>query len=136
MLARVRVHAGGAMTVGVSRRRLLAFGICVGGGLSMASVWPGTARASRGGPAQPDDSHAAPAERVSEKDSLAVALGYVADASRVDRKANPTYQAGASCSSCSWYQGKPGEGGGGPCTFFPGKLVDAHGWCRMWNKKQ
>jgi hypothetical protein len=77
---------------------------------------------------------AAPA-KVNEKDSLAVALGYVADAKRVDKKAYPMYQAGATCSSCSWYQGKAGDPAGGACTFFPGKNVDANGWCRMWNKK-
>lgn len=80
--------------------------------------------------------HAAqPAPKVNEKDSLAVALGYVSDAKHVDAKANPTYQPGASCSTCSWYQGKAGDVAGGPCTFFPGKSVDANGWCRMWNKK-
>ena len=74
--------------------------------------------------------------KVNEKDSVAAALGYVSDAKRVDGKANPTYQAGATCSTCSWYQGKAGDPAGGPCTFFPGKNVDANGWCRMWNKKQ
>jgi hypothetical protein len=78
---------------------------------------------------------AAPA-KVAAKDATAVALGYVSDAKRVDKAASPTYQAGASCSSCSWYQGKPADPAGGPCTFFPGKNVDANGWCRMWNKKQ
>jgi hypothetical protein len=74
--------------------------------------------------------------KVNEKDSVAAALGYVSDAKRVDTKASPTYQAGATCSTCSWYQGKAGDPAGGPCTFFPGKNVDANGWCRMWNKKQ
>jgi len=76
-----------------------------------------------------------PAAKVDEKDSLATALGYVSDAKRVDTKTSPTYQAGSSCSNCSWYQGKAGDAAGGPCTFFPGKNVDAGGWCRMWNKK-
>jgi hypothetical protein len=74
--------------------------------------------------------------KVDEKDSVAAALGYVSDAKRVDKKTSPTYQAGSNCSSCSWYQGKAGDPAGGPCTFFPGKNVDANGWCRMWNKKQ
>jgi High potential iron-sulfur protein len=76
-----------------------------------------------------------PPSKVNEKDSLAVALGYVSDARRVDPKTDSKYQAGATCSTCSWYQGKPGDPAGGPCTFFPGKNVDANGWCRMWNKK-
>jgi hypothetical protein len=73
--------------------------------------------------------------KVNEKDSVAAALGYVSDAKHVDTKASPTYQAGATCSTCSWYTGKAGDPAGGPCTFFPAKNVDANGWCRMWNKK-
>jgi High potential iron-sulfur protein len=78
----------------------------------------------------------APPAKVNEKDSVAVALGYVSDAKHVDTKASPQYKAGSTCSSCSWYQGKPGDAAGGACTFFPGKNVDANGWCRMYNKKQ
>ena len=77
-----------------------------------------------------------PPAKVNEKDSLASALGYVSDAKRVDPKANPMYKAGSTCSTCSWYQGKPGDAVGGACTFFPNKFVDANGWCRMYNKKQ
>jgi hypothetical protein len=100
------------MTVLISRRQLL-----------FLTLFAGSALAGE----QP---------KVSEKDSLAAALGYVSDAKHVDTKASPTYQAGATCSTCSWYQGKAGDPAGGPCTFFPGKNVDANGWCRMWNKKQ
>lgn len=125
------------MTIQVSRRRLLSLGVAVSGTLGAAGWgWPRNARA-QGGPEQRGSAGSgSQGARVNEKDSLAVALGYVSDAAHVDRKASPTYQAGASCSSCSWYQGKPADTAGGPCTFFPGKLVDAHGWCRMWNKKQ
>ncbi len=76
-----------------------------------------------------------PAAKVNEKDSMAAALGYVSDAKRVDPKASPQFKPGSSCSNCSWYQGKAGDPAGGPCTFFPGKNVDANAWCRMWNKK-
>jgi High potential iron-sulfur protein len=113
------------MTHLVSRRRLLSIAVAAGTAASIGSLARFEARAASG---------AAPA-MVDEKDSMAVALGYVADAKRVDAKANPNYQAGASCAGCSWYQGKAGDAGG-PCTFFPGKQVDAHGWCKMWNKKQ
>jgi hypothetical protein len=78
----------------------------------------------------------APPPKVDEKDSLAAALGYVSDARHVDKTASPQYKAGSTCSNCSWYQGKPGDPAGGPCTFFPGKNVDANAWCRMFNKKQ
>ncbi|MFX9612123.1 high-potential iron-sulfur protein, partial [Acinetobacter baumannii] len=42
-----------------------------------------------------------PPAKVSEKDSLAVALGYVADSKHIDKTKSPTYQAGSSCSNCS-----------------------------------
>jgi hypothetical protein len=74
--------------------------------------------------------------KVDQTDSLAKALGYISDAKRVDKAANPQYQAGATCSGCSWYQGKPADPAGGPCTFFPGKNVEANGWCHMWAKKE
>jgi hypothetical protein len=78
----------------------------------------------------------APPPKVDEKDSLAAALGYVSDAKHVDKKASAQYKTGSTCSNCSWYQGKPGDPAGGPCTFFPGKNVDANAWCRMFNRKQ
>lgn len=77
----------------------------------------------------------APPPKVNEKDSVAVALGYVSDAKHVDKKTSPQYTAGSTCSNCSWYQGKAGDPAGGACTFFSGKNVDAKGWCRMYNKK-
>jgi hypothetical protein len=76
-----------------------------------------------------------PPPKVDEKDPTASALGYTSDAKRVDRKAYPMYQAGTTCANCSWYQGKPGDAAGGPCTFFPSKSVDPAGWCRMWTRK-
>jgi High potential iron-sulfur protein len=100
----------------ISRRQMLFFALV----------------ASTAGPVSAD----APPSKVNEKDSLAVALGYASDAKHVDTKANPQYQAGSTCSSCSWYQGKAGDPAGGACTFFPSKNVDANGWCRMWNKRQ
>ena len=67
----------------------------------------------------------APPPKVNEKDSMAVALGYVSDAKHVDKKASPQYTAGSTCSSCSWYQGKAADPAGGACTFFPGKTSQA-----------
>ena len=42
-----------------------------------------------------------------EKDAQAVALGYVADAKRVDAKKYPKFAAGQNCTNCALYQGKP-----------------------------
>jgi High potential iron-sulfur protein len=100
----------------ISRRQMLFFALLAGGtGRVLAD---------------------APPPKVNEKDSMAVALGYASDAKHVDPKASPQYKAGSTCSNCSWYQGKAGDPAGGACTFFPGKNVDANGWCRMYNKKQ
>jgi len=42
---------------------------------------------------------------VNDKDPQAQALGYVADASKVDTKKYPKFVAGQNCTNCSLYQG-------------------------------
>lgn len=71
------------------------------------------------------------AEPLSESDPTAKSLAYVNDASKVDPKANPTYKKGQLCENCIQYTGKPGAASG-PCNIFPGKLVNAKGWCKVW----
>ncbi|CAN5818721.1 high-potential iron-sulfur protein [soil metagenome] len=71
---------------------------------------------------------------VDEKDPQAAALGYVADASRVDAKKFPKYAAGQMCGTCALYQGKAGDANGA-CPLFAGKQVAAKGWCSAWAKK-
>jgi hypothetical protein len=78
---------------------------------------------------------AAPAPaKLTEKDPMAVALGYQADAKKIDAKKNPTFKAGQSCSNCLQLQGKAGDAFR-PCNLFPGKLVSADGWCKAYVKK-
>ncbi len=71
---------------------------------------------------------------VDEKDSQAVALGYVADAKRVDAKKYPRFAAGQNCTNCALYQGKAADKAGG-CPLFAGKQVAGAGWCSAWAKK-
>ena len=71
---------------------------------------------------------------VDEKDAQAAALGYVADAKRVDVKKYPKYADGQHCASCALYQGKPGDKAGA-CPLFAGKQVASTGWCSAWAKK-
>jgi len=66
--------------------------------------------------------------RLDENDPKALAIGYVADAARVDSRKYPKYVPGEDCTSCQFYLAKPGEAWG-PCTIFPRKLVAAKGWC-------
>ena len=71
---------------------------------------------------------------VKEDDPTAVALGYVADAARIDSKKQPVYVAGSSCSGCALFQGKAGDPSA-VCLIFGGKQVAAKGWCTGWSKK-
>ena len=69
-----------------------------------------------------------------EKDAQAAALGYVADAQRVDTKKYPKFAAGQNCINCALYQSKAGEKAGA-CPLFAGKQVAGAGWCSAWAKK-
>jgi hypothetical protein len=69
-----------------------------------------------------------------EKDATAVALGYVADATKADAAKYKTYAAGQNCSGCQLFQGQAGAASG-PCTLFAGKQVSAKGWCSAFAKK-
>ena len=71
---------------------------------------------------------------VDEKDSKAVAVGYRADASKIDVAKFPSYAAGQSCGNCTQYQGKPGISAG-PCSHFANKPVLAAGWCSAYTKR-
>ena len=71
---------------------------------------------------------------VDEKDGQAAALGYVADAKRVDVKKYPKFAVGQNCTNCALYQGKAADKAGG-CPLFAGKQVAGAGWCSAWAKK-
>lgn len=74
------------------------------------------------------------AEALSESDPTAKSLGYVTDAKKVDPKSNPNYKPGQVCANCMQYTGKAGAAEG-PCNIFPGKTVNAKGWCKVWVQK-
>ena len=69
-----------------------------------------------------------------EADPTAVALGYVADASRADKAKYPSFVEGSNCANCALYQGAAGSEAG-PCPLFAGKQVAAKGWCASYVKK-
>ena len=75
--------------------------------------------------------HAADTPHLDEKDPLAVAMGYVHDATKVDANKVPQYKKGAHCANCLQLQGKDGDQWR-PCNIFPGKAVNANGWCKVW----
>jgi hypothetical protein len=72
----------------------------------------------------PRFAHAADLPPLTEADPTAKALGYVEDGST---SSNAKHKAGDVCSNCQFYSG--GATGRGPCQLFPGKSVNAKGWC-------
>jgi hypothetical protein len=68
------------------------------------------------------------------KDPNAVALAYNADASQVDPKQYQTYRPEQRCDTCLQLQGQDGQPWR-PCNLFPGDVVSAGGWCRVWVPK-
>jgi hypothetical protein len=72
--------------------------------------------------------------QLGEDEPAAVALGYRHDAAQVDAGKYPRWAAGQICSNCIQYRGVAGEAWGG-CGLFPGKLVNAGGWCNGYAAK-
>ena len=71
---------------------------------------------------------------LTESDPVAMALGYKADASKVDKAKYPKYAAGQVCTGCQLYMGKPADAMA-PCPTFANKLVSGKGWCNAWVKR-
>ena len=94
-----------------SRRRFLK----VAAGTTVAAMVMGSL---------PRFSHAADMPQLTEADPSAKALDYVEDNTK---SANAKHKAGDDCINCQFYSGGPT--GRGPCQLFPGKSVNAKGWC-------
>ena len=71
--------------------------------------------------------------KLTEDDPAASALGYRNNAGDVDTAKYPNYQAGQQCRSCALFEG--GDAAWGPCSIFPGKRVNANGWCATFAPK-
>lgn len=71
---------------------------------------------------------------VLETSEQAQALGYKADATKVDAKKYPNRGADQFCAGCTLYQGKAGDSSGA-CAVFGNNLVAGKGWCGAWTKK-
>lgn len=78
---------------------------------------------------------AADSNRLSEDDPTAKAVGYLHDATMVDTTKYPRRagEAGSQqfCVNCQLYKAGS-EDGWGACAIFPGKQVNASGWCNAW----
>ncbi|HEX7130224.1 MAG TPA: high-potential iron-sulfur protein [Rhodanobacteraceae bacterium] len=75
--------------------------------------------------------HAAESEpHLTDADPTAKAMDYVEDATT---SKNALYKPGSVCANCQLYTG--GASGYGNCQLFPGKLVNAKGWCTSYTRK-
>jgi hypothetical protein len=72
--------------------------------------------------------------KLDEKDPQAVALGYVHDTTKADKKKYPKHSNDQKCANCALYQGKPTDPWGG-CPLFGAKQVAGPGWCSAWAKR-
>jgi hypothetical protein len=72
--------------------------------------------------------------KIEESDTLADALGYKHDTTKVSAKKFPKHKDDQICAECAYYTGKPGEDWG-PCAAVGGKLVASKGWCSAYVKK-
>jgi hypothetical protein len=66
--------------------------------------------------------------RLAEDDPQARKLGYHHSSAKVDRKRFASHRRGQDCDDCLHYKGRPRDPWG-PCDLFPGKAVNAKGWC-------
>ncbi|HEY6482425.1 MAG TPA: high-potential iron-sulfur protein [Steroidobacteraceae bacterium] len=103
-----------------SRREVLTLFAAAGAALAVG-LRPGRSLAQAAGKGG-ELPHLSPA------DPTAKALGYVEDASKVDKSKFPTYKPGAKCANCNFYKGVAGQQYG-PCQIFVGKSVNSSGWC-------
>ena len=69
--------------------------------------------------------------QVAEDDPMAAAMKYTHDASTVDAGSRSKPDAVQNCANCALIQGNEGDTWR-PCQIFPGKAVNANGWCTVW----
>ena len=107
----------------MDRRGFLKMGVTAGGGVLALSAIPIQLSAQ---------------DMVAESEPLAQAMGYVADASKVDTAKFPKRagEAGAKqfCHNCALYAGEA-DSESAPCSIFQNRLVAGAGWCNAWVAK-
>lgn len=65
---------------------------------------------------------------------MATAMKYTHDASTVDAASRANPAPVQNCANCALVQGNDGDEWR-PCQIFPGKAVNAKGWCSVWAPK-
>jgi len=79
-------------------------------------------------------SYASELPHLAEDDAMAQSMKYTHDASSVDPSSRANPAADQTCANCALVQGNDGEAWR-PCQIFPGKSVNANGWCSVWAPK-
>ena len=102
-----------------SRRQFLAIGVTV---VAAAAVAPRLAHAQGALP------------QIDEADPTAAALGYKHDTTKVDVAKYPNHKPTQVCANCKLVQGADADAWR-PCGIFPGKTVNAKGWCAAYAAK-
>ena len=102
-----------------SRRQFLLLGASAA---ATAGLLPGLLRAQGAAP------------QLSETDATAAALGYRHDTTKVDAAKYPNHKPTQACTNCKLILGADGEAWR-PCSIFPGKTVNAKGWCAAYTAK-
>lgn len=94
-----------------------------------------SAVAAAGLVAQPGrKAYASDLPHLSPDDPMAQAMKYTHDASTVDPASRNNPAEEQHCSNCALVQGNEGDEWR-PCQIFPGKAVNANGWCSVWAPK-
>lgn len=104
-----------------SRRHFLQLAVFGAGAAALSTVLIGKARAA-------DLPH------LTLDDATAKALGYGEDSSKIDAAKFPNHKPTQTCMNCNFYQGAAGSDYAA-CTLFPGKAVNAKGWCSGYAAK-
>ena len=124
------------MKMNLTRREALASMGLVAGTLMVAcgadAADPKASAAPK--PATPAAPAAGALPHVLATDPLAVALSFHESAKTVEAAKFPMYKPEQKCSNCLQLKGTEGEAWR-PCNLFPGKLVSAEGWCKVYIKK-
>ncbi len=72
--------------------------------------------------------------QLTEADPTAAALGYKHDTTKVDAAKYPNHKPSQVCANCKLVQGADADAWR-PCSLFPGKSVNAKGWCAAYAPK-
>ncbi len=89
---------------------------------------PATAEPAAAAESVPAAAPAGALPRLEESDTVAKALGYRHDTIKVDQSRYAQHKPGQACRNCIQFKGAATDSWG-PCAIFPGKQVNANGWC-------